>query len=273
MNVWIAAGCVVAWCAAWAQDPVEPELALYDVRDFVTPDDPAQRDDGALEFLRTVLERGALAESSDARITCANGALVVRGASADQRAVEAYLTRIRQDTKRTFTMKAVLVEVDADELGTSPVGPRVTVKSDVPIVRELFDAPGVVVGALRRGHVDATRTTEFVSGYRVHHDVLPLQGRIVVPQIDSFASGAMLDATVAPLRGDAVAVKVRVQHVVAEDPVATEATELGPIAVPKLRTSMVESVLELEPGAAALLPLPGTGETRTAFLIEVFAND
>lgn len=273
MNVWIAAGCVVAWCAAWVQDPVAPELALYDVRDFVTPDDPAQRDDGALEFLRTVLERGALAESPDARITCANGALVVRGSKDDHRAVASYLTRIREGAQRTYTVKAVLVEIGAEGLDGAPAGARITVKADVPVVREFFDAPGVVVGALRRGHVDATRTTEFVSGYRVHHDVLPLRGRIVVPQIDSFASGAMLDATVAPLRGDAVAVKVRVQHVAAEDPVATETTELGPIAVPKLRTSMVESVLELEPGAAALLPLPGTGETRTAFLIEVFAND
>ncbi|MCC7170204.1 MAG: hypothetical protein IT459_07135 [Planctomycetes bacterium] len=268
MNVWIAAGCVVAWCATLAQDRIEPQLELYDVRDFVTPNDPALRDESALEFLRTVLERAAIAESPDARITCANGALVVRGSKEDQRAVGAYLTRIRQDTRRTFTVKAALVEI-----GPSPAGALVTVKADLPIVRELFDAPGVVVGALTRGHVDATRTTEFISGYRVHHDVLPLQGRVVVPQIESFASGATLDATVAPLRGDALAVKVRVQHVAAEAPVTTETTELGPIAVPKLRTSTVESVLELEPGSAALLPLPGTGEPRTAFLIEVFANE
>ena len=54
--------------------------------------------------------------------------------------------------------------------------------------------------------------------------------------------------------------------------VATETSELGPIAVPKLETSTVESVLELEPGSAAVLPLPGDGETRMAFLIEVFVN-
>lgn len=273
MNVWIAAGCVVAWCATFAQDRVEPELALYDVRDFVTPNDPALRDEGALEFLRTVLERVAIAESPDARITCANGALVVLGSKDDHRAVEAYLTRVRQQERRTYTVKAVLIETTADEPGAAPAGARITVKADVPIVRELFDAPGVVVGALRRGHVDATRTTEFISGYRVHHDVLPLQGRIVVPEIESFASGATLDATVAPLRGEILAVKVRVQHVAAEAPVATETTELGPIAAPKVHTSTVESVLELEPGAAALLPLPGTGATRTAFLIEVFANE
>ena len=271
MNLWIAAGCVVAWCATLAQDPVDPELALYDVRDFVTPNDPAQRDDGALEFLRTVLERVALSESPDARITCGKGALIVRGTKSDHRTVESYLTRMRQDTQRTYTVKATLVEIGADS-GAAPAGAHITTRVDVPVVRVLHDAPGVVVGALKRGHVDATRTTEFVSGYRVHNDVLPLQGRIVVPEIESFASGATLDATVAPLRGETLAVKVRVQHVAVRTPVATETSELGPIAVPKLETSTVESVLELEPGSAAVLPLPGDGETRMAFLIEVFVN-
>lgn len=269
MNLWIAASCVVALGVTLAQDRAESKLELYDVRDLVVASDPAANDAGTLEFLRTVLERAALAESSHAQITCANGAIVVRGTGADQSTIRDYLDRMRRDAESTYTVNVTLVELGPD--GVDAAAGPVVVDSPPPVERELFDSP-LLVRPFRRGMVDATRTQEYITGYRVYHDVLPLAGRLVVPQIESFASGAHLDALVAPMRGEAVALKLRVQHVAVDAPVATETTDLGPIATPKLRTSTVDSVLELGPGTMAVLALPGEGTPRTAFLVEVTAN-
>lgn len=229
--------------------------------------------------------RGLLGPSATAprSVSVTSGGFLICTADAAQhQQIEQFLQRLRGSRRTLIHISARLIDVgnsvklpDGIEEGPFLFGSdRASVKKALESLLsvegvEVVSAPELVVFPLQRANVSIIRQVSYIAGYQSYRNVLPGGVDVAVPEIQTVTDGLIIDCQAIPIGDAAISLDLKVTSSDLVEPVPSEETPNGPIALPVVNVRTIQSKIVIPPGGAAMLPAASVGDSRMYFIVQI----